>query len=192
MTGDHGDTDRRDQPSTTERVDATKTTDPRLVVLCGLPGVGKSTVAEFVAERLGAKRLRTDVVRKELYDDPQYTDEEIERVYRELFDRTESALEAGESVVLDGTFADRERRRAVREIAMGAGAEFRLLEVVCERPVAEARIADRGDGMSDADVEVYREFRDEFHPIEMYHVAIDNSGSTAETREQVARTFPNR
>ena len=54
MTGDHGDTDRRDQQSTTERVDATKTTDPRLVVLCGLPGVGKSTVAEFVAERLGA------------------------------------------------------------------------------------------------------------------------------------------
>lgn len=189
MTGDHGDIDRRDQPVITERADATKTTEPWLVVLCGLPGVGKSTVAEFVAKRLGAKRLRTDVIRKELYDDPQYTDREIERVYRELFDRTESALKAGDPIVLDGTFAKRGRRRTAKAIATGVGAGFRLLEVVCERPVAEARIADRRDGMSDADIEVYREFREEFHPIEMYHVAIDNSGSQAETREQVARTF---
>ncbi|QSG02973.1 AAA family ATPase [Natranaeroarchaeum sulfidigenes] len=173
---------RSDEPDDTDQ--------PWLVVLCGLPGVGKSTVAEFVAERIDARRLRTDVVRKELYDDPQYTDEEIASVYRELFERTETAVKRGESIVLDGTFAERKRRRAVREIAAESEAAFRLLEVVCERSVAEERIADRGEGMSDADVEVYRQFREEFHPIEMYHVAIDNSGSAAATREQVARTFP--
>ena len=42
---------------------------PTLVVVCGLPGVGKSTVAGVVSDRLEASRLRTDVVRKELFDE---------------------------------------------------------------------------------------------------------------------------
>ena len=37
-----------------------------LVVVCGPPGVGKTTVAGMIAERLGAARLRTDVVREHL------------------------------------------------------------------------------------------------------------------------------
>ncbi len=187
MSGDHSDGEAIAQNGDGE---PTGSNDPWLVVLCGLPGVGKSTVGALVAERLGARRLRTDVVRKELYDDPQYTDEEMASVYRELLDRSRQTVEAGESVVLDGTFAERGRRRTVREIAAEATAEFRLLEVVCERSVAEERIADREGDMSDADVAVYRKFREEFHPIEMYHVAIDNSGTEEETREQVARTIP--
>jgi hypothetical protein len=187
MSGDHSDGEATAQNGDGEPAGGD---EPWLVVLCGLPGVGKSTVGAVVAERLGVRRLRTDVVRKELYDDPQYTDEEIANVYRELLDRTRQTVEAGESVVLDGTFAERDHRRTVRAIAEEAGARFRLLEVVCERSVAERRIADREGGMSDADVEVYHQFREEFHPIEMYHVAIDNSGTEQETREQVARTFP--
>lgn len=165
---------------------------PWLVVLCGLPGVGKSTVAAAVSERLEAPRLRTDAVRKELYDDPQYTDEEMASVYCELFERTEATIEKGESAVLDGTFARRERRHAIRDVADVAGSQFRLLEVVCERSVAEARIAARGEGPSDADVAVYRQFRETFDPIEQYHVVIDNSGTESATRAQVDRVFPDR
>lgn len=40
---------------------------PRLVVVCGLSGSGKSTVAQTVAEQLGAVRLRSDVERKRLF-----------------------------------------------------------------------------------------------------------------------------
>ena len=43
------------------------------VVVRGLPGVGKSTVAGTVSDRLEACRLRTDVVNKELFDDPAHT-----------------------------------------------------------------------------------------------------------------------
>ena len=71
------------EPSGEDRVAAGEE-DQWLVALCGLPGVGKSTVAGYVTEQLDAVRLRTDVVRKELFDEPQYTAEETESVYREL------------------------------------------------------------------------------------------------------------
>ncbi|MFC6734896.1 AAA family ATPase, partial [Halolamina salina] len=82
-----------------------------LVLVCGLPGTGKSTVAERIAELLPARMLRTDVVRKELFPEPTYEAEESAAVYDELFDRARDRLDAGEHVVLDATF----RRRRLRQ-----------------------------------------------------------------------------
>lgn len=159
-----------------------------LVAVCGLPGVGKSTVARQVAERVGAEVLRTDVVRKELFEDPGYTDEETAAVYDELLARAADRLAAGESVVLDATFKTRARREEVRDLAERFDAEFRLVHVVCEESVVRRRIAGR-EGVSDADFEVHRRFRERFAPVEMDHVAVDNSGTEAETRRQVEAAF---
>jgi len=160
----------------------------RLVALCGLPGVGKSTVAGYITDRLGATRLRTDAVRKELFADPEYTDAETDAVYRELCDRAGRRLGDGESVVLDGTFARRTHRRLARDLASEHGVAFRLVRVVCDRAVAERRIAGRED-ISDADVSVHRRFRDEFDAVESDHATVDNSRSRADTRAQVDRLF---
>lgn len=159
-----------------------------LVVVCGLPGVGKSTVARRVADRLDAEVLRTDVVRKELFDDPGYTAEETAAVYDELLARAEDRLADGRRVVLDATFKTRERRREARALAGRVDCGFRLVFVDCEESVVERRIADR-EGVSDADFEVHRQFRERFEPVEMAHVAVDNSGSEAETRRQVEAAF---
>lgn len=159
-----------------------------LVALCGLPGVGKSTVAGYVTEHLDAVRLRTDAVRKELFDEPAYTDAETDVVYEELCDCGGAQLSAGESVVLDATFADAEHRQWARDVASRHGVAFRLIEVVCEQSVAEERIAARDD-ISDADVAVYRRFQSAFDPVEGEHAVVDNSGSKAETRRQVERLF---
>lgn len=156
----------------------------RLVVLCGLPGVGKSTVAAMVTDSLGATRLRTDVVRKELFAEPAYSGTETEQVYEELHERARNALDAGESVVLDATFARGEYRSLSRDLAAACDVSFGLVEVVCEASVVERRLADR-EGVSDADRAVYRQFREGFEPIDMDHAVVDNSGTPAETRAQV-------
>ncbi|QLD84916.1 AAA family ATPase [Natronomonas halophila] len=161
---------------------------PELVVVCGLPGVGKSTVARAVADRLDAAVLRTDVVRKELFDDPKYTSEESTTVYNELLARARDRLADGESVVLDATFKTRSRRREARDIAAEVDADFRLVHVDCDTEVVERRIAARDD-VSDADFEVHLQFKDRFEPIEMDHERIDNSGAESETVQQVEATF---
>lgn len=159
-----------------------------LVAVCGLPGVGKSTVSSYVTERIDGVRLRSDAIRKELVDEPAYTDAERERVYDELFGRAESHLAEGTSVVLDATFAEGTRRETLERIADRHGVEFQLLQVVCNPEVVKQRIESRDD-ISDADVSVYREFRDEFDSLELDHVRIDNSKSLARTRQQVDALF---
>lgn len=161
----------------------------RLVVVCGPPGSGKTTVAGMVADRLDARRLRTDVVRKELVADPTYDDAETERTYAAVVDRARDALPSGEDVVLDGTFRERRFRRAAREAAASVGADWTLVRVTCDEEVARRRIAAREDDASDADVAVRELLRESFEPVEGDHVTVDNSGSLERTREQVASQF---
>jgi predicted kinase len=161
---------------------------PVLAVVCGLPGVGKSTVSRAIAARLPATVLRTDVIRKELYADPSYTTAETVDVYDELLTLGFDHLNVGESVVLDATFKTSERRIQARDLASQVGARFRLVCVECDEAALEGRIAAR-DGVSDATLDVHLEFRDRFEPVEMDHVVVDNSGSKAATEDRVARAF---
>ncbi|AZQ14932.1 AAA family ATPase [Halorubrum sp. PV6] len=159
-----------------------------LVVVCGLPGVGKSTVAERVAERVDGERLRTDVVRKELFEEPSYTDAETAAVYAALLDRARERVASGASVVLDATFADAQFRADAREVGESDAGSFTLVEVICEESVVKRRI-ERRDGISDADFEVHLQFKREFDEIDADHVVIDNAGAEAETLAQVDDAF---
>ena len=159
-----------------------------IVVLCGLPGVGKSTVAAHVMEQIDATRLRTDVIRKELFDEPQYTTSETNTVYQTLYDRAEALLAEGNSVVLDATFAKSRYRIPVQDIATDHGVQLRLIRVVCKQSVVEKRIASRDD-ISDADFTVHRQFKDTFEPLESEHATVDNSSARCDTRDQVEQLF---
>lgn len=160
-----------------------------LVVVCGLPGVGKTTVAEAVADRVNGTVLRTDVVRKQVFDDPEYTEAESRLVYGELFSRAGDRLQAGEPVVLDGTFKRAGDRERARDVAADCGVAFRLVKVECDEATVRERIAAREDDASDADFEVHRTLREEFDPVEGVHLVVDNSGTEREAREQVADAF---
>ncbi|WP_435176305.1 AAA family ATPase [Halorussus sp. AFM4] len=162
---------------------------PRLVVVCGLPGVGKTTVAEDVADRLDGRLLRTDVVRKEILTDPDYTEEESRMVYRELFDRARETVEAGRSVVLDGTFKDAVDRERAAALSEALGAAFRLVKVECAEDVVRERIARREGDESDADYEVHRLYREQFDAVATDHVTVDNSEGREATARQVDAAF---
>lgn len=89
-----------------------------VIMLCGLPGSGKSTVAELLAERLdGAEVLAIDDIgpRKDRHE-----------AFRRRLDRVS---EHSSYIVLDGTFFRRELRDSVR--ALG----YRILLVYLKCPL---------------------------------------------------------
>ena len=164
------------------------TDTPRLVVVCGLPGVGKTTVAETVADRLDADLVRTDVVRKDLFPEPEYTAAESRRTYEAVFGRADALLSADGAAVLDGTFRRAARRERARAVARRHGAEFDLLRVACDERVAKRRIRAREGDASDADVEVYDLLRAEFEPAND-PLVVDNSGDLDATLTRVGELF---
>lgn len=170
-------------------LDAVDGEEPSLVVVCGLPGTGKTTVAAAVAERLDAERLRTDVVRKELFPEPEYTDAEAEAVYEELLARAGEHLAADRTVVLDGTFHERAYRDAAAAVADERAVPLTVVRVTCDRDVVRERIRARTDDESDADFGVHELFREQFEPPEREHVVVDNSGDLAATHDRVRELF---
>ncbi|WP_323675960.1 AAA family ATPase [Halorubellus sp. PRR65] len=161
------------------------------VLVCGLPGAGKTTVAGEVVDRLGAVRVRTDVVRKDLFPDPEYSDAETDAVYRTVVERADALLEDDEQVVLDGTFRERDFRTPAYALARDHDVDMVLLKVEADDAVVRERIRQREDDASDADVSIYEHYRDKFDPIRSDHVVVDNSGSLDATREQVADAIAN-
>ena len=166
----------------------TRETPGALVVVCGLPGVGKTTVAKRVARHVSGEILRTDVIRKELFDDPEYSDAETEAVYAELIRRARKRVTEGSSIVLDATFADARFREDVREVGDAVANGFDLIEVECDEAVVERRI-ERREGISDADFEIHRQFKQLFDRVEADHAVVDNSGTELETFAQVDAAF---
>lgn len=174
----------REHNETVDGVDrVTEATGPVLVAVCGYPGVGKSTVAETLTGWLDATRLRTDAVRKELYDEPTYTSAESKIVYETVLSRARDHLEDG-PVVVDASFADRRYRAQAERVARERGVPFRLVKVHCEQSVALGRIRER-EGISDADVEIYHHVKESFDPLGADRATVDNSGAWDQTVEQL-------
>lgn len=150
-----------------------------LVLVGGLPGTGKSTLAAGLAERHGWAVLRSDQVRKEMagsgepaagpddYRRGRYSPQMTERTYRALLDGAIRSLSSGRSVILDASWSSAGRREEAAAIARQLGA--RLVALRCEAPreVAEARIsarAERGTDPSDATPQIARAMTPDFDP----------------------------
>lgn len=147
---------------------------PCLVLLCGLPGTGKSVLARALAERHGLTWIRSDAVRKELAgvgaatsaragaDQGIYTPEFSQRTYAACLERAEAVWQDGGRALVDANFPSEERRLAFLQAAARDGVPARVLWLTVPPEVARERIAGRRGDASDADLHTYELLRARF------------------------------
>ena len=104
------------------------TTNSPLIVFAGLPGVGKTTLARRLAERLGAVYLRIDTIEGALLKCGMSVTVEG---YAVAYGLAEDNLKLGLGVVVDGCNPVRETREAWRSISAQQGVRHVDIEVVC-------------------------------------------------------------
>ena len=134
----------------------------RLIAIGGLSGTGKSTLAAALAPSLGARVLRSDVVRKQLFKVPPetrlptsaYTSQVSRRVYRTLCRKAADALAAGYSVIIDAVSLKPEERRSFLEVGATAGVPFVGLWLAAPDTTMDRRLRERRHDASDASPEV--------------------------------------
>lgn len=160
----------------------------KLYIVCGYPGVGKSTAAEIIADQTGARPIRTDSVRKELFGpNPSYSSSESQKTYDEVFSRAKETLESGTPVALDATFNLKIGRDSAVEVAEEVGVDFQFIKVECDEDVVRKRIENRTDTDSDADFSIYQKIRDDFEPFSYPYDTVDNSTSKSNLESQISR-----
>ena len=132
---------------------------PRLVLLCGLPASGKTTLARQLADAYGAVRLNPDEWESALDVDP--FDESFQaRLEEQFWELTQRLLVLGTSVVLEWGFWARSERDEKREAArtLGVAVELRFLDAPYEELVRRvvARHAADGIAITERHMERYR------------------------------------
>ncbi len=151
-----------------------------IIIVCGLPGTGKTAVAKALAERLGATLIRTDVIRKEMLQNITHSSEERLLVYELMFQAAQHRLQSGLNVVLDGTFFSKNLRNEAANIARKYKTGFKIVECVCGEELVKKRLSLRKNDASDASFPVYKAEKKTFEPVVGKHITIDTMKDTKE------------
>jgi predicted kinase len=174
-----------------------------LVLVGGLPGTGKTTLARALGDSLGWTVMRSDEVRHERaglaphqharsgFDTGLYHTPTTEKTYRELVWRAAGLLGSAECVVLDATWADRRWRALAEEVAAETSSD--LVELCCWAPrqTAAERILTRaatGSDISDATPQVAEQLARGAHPWPRA-TRIDTSGSALDALVRALKTI---
>ena len=136
---------------------------PTLILIVGLPGAGKTTLARKLAVTRPALRLTPDHWMIPLFGDSMAGGKRFVLEGR-LISVALQALRAGTSVVLDFGLWGRDERSALRWLARSVGAACQVVYLPVAKDVQLARIAHRQETtphqtfpMSEADLDAWRE-----------------------------------
>lgn len=137
---------------------------PALILVMGLPGVGKSHCARLLCGRLGAAHVASDELRSRLFIAASYADEENRAVFGAVTALVDSLLGEGHRVVVDATNLIARNRAGTIGVARRRAIPVTFVRITASDEDARARLASRrtaratGDH-SEADEPIYDRMR---------------------------------
>ena len=148
-----------------------------VVLICGLPGVGKSVISKKLGSHLKAVVLSTDKIRKELIENPTYSNKEKKQIYDVMILLAKYLHQANTSCILDATFSKDTFRKQVKKKIGISGSHFKVVECICPEELIISRLKSRKNDYSDADVTVYKKMKKIYEPVKGKHIEVNTQVS---------------
>jgi uncharacterized protein len=145
-------------------VPATPHGRPALVMVMGLPGVGKSHCARLLAARLNAAHVASDELRSRLFIAASYAEEENRAVFAAATAIVDELLAEGHRVVVDATNLVARNRAGTVAVARSRGIPVVYVRITASDDDTRRRLVSRQAGRapgdhSDADERIYERMR---------------------------------
>lgn len=179
---------------------------PVLILTAGLMGTGKSVLARGLAAHLGAKVIRTDVLRKELlairpterhpeaFGRGIYSDDISQRTYVRALELASEAIGKGTSVIIDASWKKQGDRLRAAAAAQTMQADFFFVECTCPEEIVKERLDKRQadpSEPSDGRWEIYLAQKADFDPVTELpaetHIVIDTAHDPDACLEEAIR-----
>ena len=110
-----------------------------LIILAGLPGTGKTTIARELARQLGAVHVRIDSIEQAIRESGVVTVSLDDAGYRVGYAVAEDNLRLGHPAIADSVNPLSLTRNAWVEVANRAGVDFVEVEITCSDPQEHKR-----------------------------------------------------
>ncbi|MBM4254102.1 MAG: hypothetical protein FJ146_19220, partial [Deltaproteobacteria bacterium] len=127
-------------------------TKPLCLIIRGLIGSGKSTVARRLSERLGMTLIQSDKIRREIYVEGEvgqsygaglYTSGSRDHVYEHMLEQALDSLRARTSVIMDACFLRVALQQRVQFQVDAIGIPLVIVNCECPQEIAVTRILER-------------------------------------------------
>lgn len=141
------------------------TPTPVPTVITGLPGTGKTTLAQALAAHLSIAHFNTDKLRMEMGLCGRYDEATKAQVYDELYKMVQRTLAANESVIVDATMYKKAARDRFRTLAAKADVPIVWIETRAAEPIIKQRVS-KSRPYSEADYGVYQKIKGVYEPLE--------------------------
>ena len=153
---------------------------PRIIVVFGLMGSGKTSLARALAAETGWPVISSDEIRKTIEGIPPttrqwepfgkgiYSEEMSRKTYLEMRKQAEKILKQGRSVILDGSYKRQAERLALLELARKTRARIRFIECRAPLKTIRQRLFQRAgdtEAISDGRWELFNLQRQDFDPV---------------------------
>jgi predicted kinase len=160
----------------------------RLVIVCGLPGTGKTTFAAALAHTIHAIHLNTDRIRHAMGRQGQYSIALKSAIYDSLLLRSKEALLAKKNIVLDGTFYKRKFRKAFIQLSNEMHTPIHWIEITASDQSIRERVS-KSRPYTEADYSVYQKVKSEFDPLPTERLVLDSDLHTLEEMVKMAERY---
>jgi predicted kinase len=161
-----------------------------LIILAGLPGAGKTTIARALARRLPAVHVRIDSIEQAIRDSIGLTAPLDDAGYRVGYAMAADNLRAGHVVIADSVNPLGITRDAWIDVARRATARFVEVEIACSDPEEHRRrVETRTSDVTGLRLPTWAEVTGrEYHAWDRDRIVIDTATGSVEEHVTALRT----
>lgn len=144
-----------------------------IILICGLPGSGKTYFAKALASYMGIDHINTDSVRKSINKMSKYDRKSKDEVYDELFNRANKIHKSKGAVIIDATFMNVRHRIPYYNLSRQSKIKLKIILLLADEEIISERLKkNRPD--SEADFAVYQNIKDKFEPIKSNYLTLQS------------------
>ncbi len=168
-------------------MDRTLLAHPTLILIMGVAGSGKTTLARAFLEKIAATYLDNNFLADAFFPDTRISPAYLElrpNLYRALYRIAAENLEVGNSVLLDAPHIrqarDPEWCQFLADLVRKTGSELVVIRCYCKEETLKRRLSERGAARDEWKLEHWEEHRAQEPPlaeIPFEHLDLDTTGS---------------